>query len=204
MVYTFKCSFIDMPYPIAHTMFFVLCISAAMVYVILGAFFCKQLSRKDYIHILLLLFVAGVGVVLPDIMAAYGIITGGSMQHCTIGSVSTHSLLFSTSAILFGTLIGYVAYRDTGKAVYMGIFSWSAFLSHLLLDDLARYEMDYLYPFYKPISIFSYVDAEFSRTDFVTYVLAAYVAILSVFFVIMIALFALSHLGFEFRYKSNN
>ncbi|MDW7733671.1 MAG: metal-dependent hydrolase [Methanolobus sp.] len=192
-----------MPYPIAHVMFFVLCISAVMIYAILTAFFRKELTHKNYMNILLLLFVAGGGALLPDIMAAYGILTGGSMQHCTIGPVSTHSLLFSSSAILFGMFVGYVAYRDSGKAVYMGIFAGAAFLSHLLLDDLARYEMDYFYPFYRPISIFSYLDAEVARTDFLHYELVSYAVVLSIFFVIMIALFALSHLGFEFRYKSD-
>ncbi len=203
MVYSFKHLSVSMPYPIAHIMFFVLCISAVMIYAVLVAFSRKELSRKNYMHILLLLFVGGGGALLPDIMAAYGILTGGSLQHCTIGPVSTHSLLFSSSAILFGMFVGYVAYRNSGKAVYMGIFAGSAFISHLLLDDLARYEMDYFYPFYQPVSIFSYLDSEVARTDFLYYELASYAFVLSIFFVIMIALFALSHLGFEFRYNSD-
>ncbi|WP_406656872.1 metal-dependent hydrolase [Methanolobus sp. ZRKC2] len=192
-----------MPYPIAHVMFFVFCICAVMVYALLGAFFRKELAYRNYKNILLLLFAGAGGALLPDIMAAYGIITGGSMQHCTIGPVSTHSILFGVSAVLFGILVGYVAYRDSGKAAYMGIFSGSAFLSHLLLDDIAGYEMDYLYPFFRPISMFSYVDSQFARTDLLQYMLASYVAIMSIFIVIMLALFALSHLGFEFRYKSD-
>jgi len=192
-----------MPYPIAHTMFFVLCISAVMIYTILGPLFRKELSRKNYMHILLLLFAGTGGALLPDIMAAYGILTGGSIQHCTIGPVSTHSLLFGSSAILFGMSVGYIGYRNYNKAAYMGIFSGAAFLSHLLLDDLARYEMDYLYPIYGPFSIFSYLDAEVARTDFISYLMASYVFVLSIFFVIMITLFALNHLGFEFRYKSD-
>lgn len=192
-----------MPYPIAHTMFFVLCISAVMIFALLRAFYRKELTRKNYMHILLLLFVGSAGALLPDIMAAYGILTGGSIAHCTIGPVSTHSLLFGSSAVLFGMSVGYAAYRDSIKAAYMGVFAGSAFLSHLLLDDLAGYEMDYLYPFYRPISMFSYVDAEVSRTNFLYYELASYALVLSIFFVIMIALFALSNLGFEFRYKSD-
>ncbi|WP_370575754.1 metal-dependent hydrolase [Methanomethylovorans sp.] len=190
-----------MPYPVAHVMFFVFCICTVMIYAILGALFRKELSYKNYMHILLLLFVAGTGALLPDIMAVYGILTGGSLEHCTIGPVSTHSLLFSSSAILFGMFVGYATYRDPGKAAYMGIFAGSAFLSHILLDDLAGYEMDYFYPLYKPISIFSYLDPTVSRTNFLYYELASYVVVLSIFFVIMIALLALSHLGFEFRYK---
>ena len=192
-----------MPYPIAHIMFFVLCISAVMIYAIARPIFRREFSRKNYMHILLLLFAGTGGALLPDIMAAYGILTGGSMQHCTIGPVSTHSLLFGSSAIVFGMFVGYVAYRYSGKAMYMGIFSGAAFLSHLLLDDLARYEMDYLYPLYEPISIFSYLDAEVAQSDLITYLLVSYVFVLSMFFVIMITLFALSHLGFEFRYRSD-
>ncbi len=190
-----------MPYPIAHVMFFVLCISTVMVYATLVALLRKKLSYKKSIRILILLFVGSFSALLPDMMAVYSILVNGTVEHCHIGSIATHSLLFSFSAILFGTVVGYTVYRKLNKAAYMGIFAESAFLSHLLLDDLARYEMDYFYPIYnKPISIFSYVDVEFARVNFLHYLLACYVAIFSLFIVIMMALFALNHLGFEFTY----
>jgi len=82
--------------------------------------------------------------------------------------------------------------------VYLSIFAEAAFLSHLLLDDLSGYDMHHFYPIYKePISLFSYGDAEFVSVDFVHYLLACYVSIILDCFVMMMALFALNHLGFE-------
>ncbi len=192
-----------MPYPIAHVMFFVLCICAAGVYTILGAIRRRELSSGDTRQILFLLFVGSLCALFPDLMAVYSILVHGTLQHCWIGPIATHSLLFSSSAILLGLLVGYVVYRNLARAVYLSIFAESAFLSHLLLDDLARYDMHYFHPIYKePISVFSYVDAEFASVDFVHYLLACYVSIFSIFVVMMMALFALDHLGFEFRYRS--
>lgn len=150
----------------------------------------------------MLFLIGAFSALLPDIMTVYNIIVNGTVEHCSIGSIPTHSLFFSFTAILFGAIAGYALYRKRDKAVYMSIFAESAFLSHLLLDDLARYEMDYFYPIYnKPFSIFSYMDQGFAQVDFFNYLLACYVAILSLFIVIMMALFALNHLGFEFKYK---
>ena len=68
---------------------------------------------------------------LPDIPAVYNLIVNGNSGHCWIGPVPTHSLLFSFSAILFGTLAGLIAYGKFSKAIYLGIFAEAAFLSHL-------------------------------------------------------------------------
>lgn len=184
-------------------MFFVFCICAIAVYTTFVGLLRREISSRDIGHILLLLFIGAFFALYPDIMTVYNILVNGTIEHCHIGPIPTHSLLFSSSALLIGTFVGYMLYREFGKAVYMGLFAESASLSHLLLDDLARYDMDYFYPIYnRPISIFSYVDMEFARVDFLHYLLACYASIFFIAVVIMMALFALNHLGFEFRYRS--
>ncbi len=194
-----------MPYPIAHVMFFVLCISAAMTYVTLGAVFRKEITPTNMLNVIILLFVGGIAALFPDVTAVYNILVNGTIEHVNLGPIPTHSILFSSLAFFMGIGIGYVVYRKYDKAIYMGIFAESASLSHLLLDDLARYEIDYFYPLYNtPISIFSYVDSSISRGSFLHYLLACYISIMLLFVVIMMALFALEHLGFEFRFRPKN
>jgi hypothetical protein len=60
-------------------------------------------------------------------MIVYNLLVNGTIEHCWIGEVPTHSLLFSSSAILFGTFAGYIAYREIGKAIYLGLFGEAAF-----------------------------------------------------------------------------
>ncbi|MCD4821179.1 MAG: metal-dependent hydrolase [Methanococcoides sp.] len=192
-----------MPYPVAHVMFFVFCICAIAVYTTLVALLRKDISSRNIMHILLLLFVGAFFALYPDITAVYNILVNGTVEHCQIGFIPTHSLLFSSSAILFGTIIGYVAYREFGKAVYMGLFAEAASLSHLLLDDLDGADIQYFYPIYnRTISVFSYMDNGLTRADLIPYLLTSYAYIILIFTVMMLALFALNHLGFEFGYKS--
>ncbi|WP_226990664.1 hypothetical protein [Methanosarcina acetivorans] len=47
----------------------------------------------------------------------YNLFVNGNLNHCLIGPVPTHSLLFSFTAILFGMLVGYAAYRKLDKAL---------------------------------------------------------------------------------------
>lgn len=191
-----------MPYPVAHVMFFVFCICAIAVYTTLVALLRKDISSKNIVQILLLLLVGGFFAEFPDIPALYNILVNGTMEHSQIGPIPTHSLLFSSSAILFGTFIGYMIYREFGKAVYVGIFAEAASLSHLLLDDLSRGAIYYLYPMSnRPISVFAYMDVGIARVNFIHYLLASYVLVFFLFVVIMMVLFALNHLGFEFRYR---
>lgn len=186
-----------MPYPVAHVMFFVFCVSAVMTYIVVKSFLRKEFTSPDLANLLLLLSVGAIAALFPDITVVYSVIANGSTEHCNLGSVPTHSLLFASLAFVFAVLAGYAAYGRKDKAVYLGIFAESASLSHLLLDDLARNEISYLYPISdRTISIFSYVDGP-ARTSFVTFLLACYVAILWLSFVIMLALFALDHLGFD-------
>ena len=110
-----------MPYPVAHVMFFVFCICAIAVYTTLVALLRRELSARNIVHILLLLFVGAFFALFPDIATVYNILVNGTMEHTRIGPIPTHSLLFSSSAILFGTLIGYMLYREFGRAVYMDL-----------------------------------------------------------------------------------
>ncbi|MDW7733672.1 MAG: right-handed parallel beta-helix repeat-containing protein [Methanolobus sp.] len=92
-----------MPYLGAYTVFFVFCISAVIIYAIRGALFHKGLSHKNYIHILLLLFVVGTSALLPDIIAVYRSLTGSSMEHYTTDPVSMHSISPSMPSIFVAT-----------------------------------------------------------------------------------------------------
>ncbi|WP_445474892.1 metal-dependent hydrolase [Methanococcoides methylutens] len=192
-----------MPYPVAHVMFFVFCICAISVYTTLVALLRRDISSREIGHILLLLSIGSFFALYPDIMAAYNIIVNDNLEHCYIGSTPTHSLLFSSSAILFGAIIGYVLYREFGRALYMGLFAFSASLSHLLLDDLEGTGIHYLYPISsREINVFSYIGVGFTRDDIIHSLLAAHAPIIFIAAVMMLALFALNHLGFEFRYRS--
>jgi hypothetical protein len=85
----------------------------------------------------------------------------------------------------------------------MGLFAESASLSHLLLDDLAKGGINYFYPISdRAISVFSYMDIGVACGDRINYMLASYAAVLYICAVMMLALFALENLGFEFRHRS--
>jgi len=193
-----------MPYPVVHVLFFLFCVGAVAVYAITKALFARELSFRDLRKLLLLMFVGGVCTLFPDIMAVYDLLINGTLQHYWIGSVPTHSFLFSSTAILFGMLIGYAAYRELNKAVYMAVFAGSAFLTHLLLDDIAEGGCAYLYPLYnKPISVFSIMDTGFADAGGLFYYLTiSFVSVFCVFIVILMALFALSRFGFELSYRA--
>src|SRR5512133_1178555 len=96
----------------------------------------KELSLRDTRKLLLLVFAGSFCTLLPDMMAVYNILVNGTLEHCSVGSIRTHSLLFSSTAIIFGAIAGYAAYREFSKAAYMAIFAESAFMTHLLLDDI--------------------------------------------------------------------
>lgn len=194
-----------MPYPISHVMFFVLCVSAVMTYVTVKALVKKEITATNIVNVLILLSVGGIAALFPDITAVYNVIVNGSIEHCNLGPIPTHSILFASLASIPGAVVGYAVYKRYDKAFYMGLFAESASICHLLLDDLARYEMDYFYPVYnKSISIFSYVDWSFKKESFLFFLLACYVSIMSLSIVIMMALFALDNLGFEFRFRTKD
>ncbi|KKG77920.1 MULTISPECIES: metal-dependent hydrolase [Methanosarcina] len=191
-----------MPYPVAHFLFFIFCVSAVAVYAIVKSIFRRELSSGDLPQLLLLLFVGSLCTLFPDIMIVYNLPVNGTFEHCWIGPIATHSFLFSSTALLLGTLAGYLAYGKSGKAIYLGLFGEAAFLTHLLLDDIGEGGTEYLYPIYNgKTSIFSLMDVGFQETGFIHYVIASFVSVFFVCFVLMMALFALDKLGFEFKYR---
>ena len=191
-----------MPYPVSHVLFFVFCVSAVAVYAIVRSIFRREISSRDLLQLLPLLFVGSLCTLFPDIMIVYNLPVNGTFEHCWIGPIATHSLLFSSTAILFGTLVGYLAYRKFGKAIYLGLFGEAAFLTHLLLDDIGEGGCEYLDPIYNgKISIFSLLDVSFRETGLFSYMIASFISVFFVCVVIMMALFALDKLGFEFKYK---
>ena len=191
-----------MPYPVAHVLFFVFCISAVAVYAIVKSIFRRELSSRDLPQLLLLLFVGSLCTLFPDIMIVYNLPVNGTLEHCWVGPIATHSFLFSSTALLFGTFVGYLAYGKFGKAIYLGLFGEAAFLTHLLLDDIGEGGCEYLYPIYNgKVSIFSLMDAGFQEIGLLHYMIASFVSVFFVCFVIMMALFALDKLNFEFKYR---
>lgn len=191
-----------MPYPVAHVLFFIFCVSAVAVYAAVRSISHRELSSRDLLNLSLLLFVGSLCTLFPDIMIVYNLPVKGTLEHCWAGPVATHSILFSFTAILFGTLVGYVAYREFGKAIYLGLFGEAAFLTHLLLDDIGEGGCEYLYPIYNgKVSVFSLMDVGFQENGLFHYVIASFASVFFICFVIMMALFALDHLGFEFRYR---
>ncbi|AKB33749.1 hypothetical protein MSSIH_3059 [Methanosarcina siciliae HI350] len=149
------------------------------------------------------MFVGGLCTLFPDITAVYNLFVNGNLEHCSIGPIPTHSLLFSFIAIIFGMLVGYAAYREFDKALYMAIFAEAAFLTHLLLDDVAEGGCTYLYPLYNGhISIFSMMDTGFAEAGLFKYLIVSFVSVFCVFVVILMALFALNKFGFEFGYRA--
>ena len=136
-------------------------------------------------------------------MVVYNLLINGTFEHCRIGSIPTHSFIFSPTAIIFGTFAGYIAYRKLDGAIYLGLFAEAAFLIHLLLDDAGEGGCEYLYPLYNgKISVFSLMDVSFQSTGLVMYLMKSFISVFFICFVIMMALFALNQLGFEFKYKS--
>lgn len=193
-----------MPYPVVHVLFFLFCVGAVALYALTGPISRKELSLKDIRKLLLLVFVGGLCTLFPDMMAVYNILVNGTLAHCSVGSVKTHSLLFSSTAIIFGAIVGYAAYREVSKAAYMAIFAGSAFLTHLLLDDIAEGGCAYLYPLYNGrISVFSIMDTGFADAgSLFNYLIISIVSVFCVFIVILMALFALNKFGFEFGYRA--
>lgn len=193
-----------MPYPVVHVLFFLFCVGAVAVYALVGPFSRRELHFKDIRKLLLLAFVGSLSTLLPDIMAVYNIFVNGNLDHCSIGSIMTHSLLFSISATFFGTFAGYAVYREFSKAAYMAIFAGSAFLTHLLLDDIAEGGCAYLYPLYNGrISVFSIMDTGFVEAGgLFNYLTISIVSVFCVFVVILMALFSLNKIGFEFSYRA--
>ncbi len=191
-----------MPYPAFHLAFFLFCVSLVGFFAVAGNGLHRDLGLKDVKHLGMLLFVGSVGSVFPDIPVLWNYLLYGSMEHTMIGPVPTHSLLFGLVAFLPAFMLGYALYRDRSRASSLGIFAEAAFLSHLLLDDIAEGGLSYLYPVYnEPLSIFAFMNVRLSSVDFFYYNFACFVSVFFIFCVMFMALLALKDLGFGFRYE---
>ena len=184
-------------------LFFVFCICAGAVYATTRSFCKGEFSLNDSKHLLLLLFVGSICSLFPDIVVVYSLLVKGTMEHCWIGPIPTHSLIFSIPAVLFGIIAGYAVYKEPAKAMYLGILAEVAFASHLLLDDISEGGCEYLYPIYeKKISLFSMMDVSFRESGLFHYLITSFISVFFIFLVIIMALFALSKYGFELKYKT--
>jgi len=191
-----------MPYPVFHLMFFVFCISLAGVFAVFSSSFKKEISPRDIRHISILLTVGSIGSLFPDVPAVWNYVLYGNLQHTMIGSIPTHSLLFGVLAFVLAAMLGYFIYRNISRATSIGIFAEAAFLSHLLLDDVADGGLTYLYPLYKePLSIFVFMNVNITDVNFFYYNFACFVSVFFIFCVMLMALLALKDLGFGFRYE---
>lgn len=192
-----------MPYPVVHMMFFVFCISLPGVYGFVQTALGNRVCRWDWWHLVLLLCIGGFFSLLPDIPAVWNYFLYGNLDHGMAGPVPTHSLVFGIVAFSGAFILGLLAYRHRDKALALGMYAEAAFLSHLLLDDIAEGGLTYLYPFYnEPMSVFSYVNVKFSYVDFQEYNMAGMVSVFFIFCVLLMALIAMNYLGFGFRYES--
>lgn len=191
-----------MPYPAFHLGFFIFCISLVAVLSIVSSGSRGEMSFKDVKHLGTLFVLGSIGSVFPDVPVVWNYILFDNMQHTMIGPMPTHSLLFGMLAFLFVAVLGYILSRDIHKTVSMGIFFEAALLSHLLLDDIAKGGLTYLYPIYnEPLSLFNFMDVSVARVDFFYYNFACFVSVFFIFCVMLMALMALKDLGFGFKYE---
>ncbi len=190
-----------MPYPVVHIMFFVFCIFLPGLYGFMQSALGGGVSRRDWWHFLLLLMVGAFCSLLPDIPAVWNYFLYDNLEHGMAGPIPTHSLVFGTVAFCGAFIVGLLAYRHRDRALALGMFAETAFLSHLLLDDIAEGGLTYLYPLHnEPLSLFSYVNVEFSGVNFLYYNLAGIVSVFFIFCVLLMSLMSLHYLGFGFRY----
>lgn len=191
-----------MPYPVFHLMFFVFCISLVGVFAVFSSSIKREISLKDSRDIGVLLIVGGIGSLFPDVPAVWNYFLYGNLRHTMIGSMPTHSLLFGIVAFILAAAFGYLIYRNISRASSIGVFAEAAFLSHLLLDDVADGGLTYLYPLYnEPLSIFVFMNVKLSDVNFFYYNFACFVSVFFIFCVMFMALLALKDLGFGFRYE---
>jgi hypothetical protein len=192
-----------MPYPHIHILFFLIVFEGALIYTAIRAKLRGELSRKENMDILFITAVASLSALLPDIPFLYSYILYESSAHLALGPIYTHSIIFGLTAVAFGFLAGYIHYKNCSKAVYLAILSLAAFLSHLLLDDMSYGSVQYLYPVYnKPISLFSYANVALTRTNLLLYNLAWLLIVLIFLTIMILSLYSLSKLGFEFKFQS--
>lgn len=191
-----------MPYPIVHIMFFVFCLFSPALYGFANTARSEGVHWTDWWHLILLLMIGCFFSLFPDIPAVWNYLLYGTLSHTMVGPVPTHSLMFCSLAFFSAAIIGEMLYLDWGRAIALGVFAWAASLSHLLLDDVARGSINYLYPFYSgSMNLFSYVDVDLAEVNFIYYNLAGIVMVIFISSVMFMTLVSLNYLGFGFRYK---
>lgn len=191
-----------MPYPIVHLMFFMFCLFLVGIYGFLQTAFEGGVCKKDWWHLLLLLSVGSLCSLLPDVPAVWNYLLYGELEHTMAGVVPTHSIAFSFVAFGGSFLIGLVVYRHRGRALALGLFAEAAFLSHLLLDDVANGYITYFYPFYnRSFSFFSYVNVDLSMVNFIYYNIAGIMMVIFISSVLLMTFISLNYLGFGFKYE---
>lgn len=190
-----------MPYPAGHLIFFVLLLFPAALYGFAKAFRQGKLQRSDWWYFLILFGIGGFFSLFPDISAVINLVLYGARgDHCTIGTMPTHSLLFASIAFVGGVIPGMVLYRQWNKALAVGVFAEAASLFHLLLDDLDGGIITYLYPLYnEPFSLFPYLNTGLPEMGIMYYV-TSIVGVLFLILVVLMAFISLRYLGFGFTY----
>lgn len=193
-----------MPYPPAHLTLFVFLLFPAALYGFAKAFRQGKVQRSDWRYFLALLAIGGFFSLFPDISAVFNLLLYGARgDHCTIGSLPTHSLLFSSIAFVGGTLAGAVIYKQRNKALAVGVFAEATTLFHLLLDDLDDGIITYLYPIYnEPFSLFSFLNASPADVGLLYYGFTVLVGVFFFVLVLLMAFMSLRYLGFWVRYET--
>lgn len=126
-----------MPEPLTHILFFLYVFSAVAIYAGIKSHITRRAARKNDMKIIMVMAIGGFCAILPDIDALYNYVTMGQLTHGNLMPV-THNLLASYFAFMFATWIGYIVYLNMDKAAYVGVLGSSAYISHLLLDDIVR------------------------------------------------------------------
>lgn len=192
-----------MPYPHIHIIFFLSIFAGVLIYIAIQANLRKELCKKDNLNLLFIIAISSFCALLPDIPFIYNFILYESSAHLTLGPVYTHSIFFGLSALAFAYIAGYIYYKNSKKIASLAILGLAAFLSHLLADDMSYGHVQYLYPIYnKPISLFSNANVSIARTDLAIYNLSWLIIVLFFLTIMLLSLFALNNLGFEFKYRS--
>jgi hypothetical protein len=191
-----------MPYPYVHILFFFGVFAAPAIYAAIQMVIKRELHSKEGRIIFLILLLGSFCAMLPDIPFTWNYLLYEKMEYWSIGSMPTHSLLFGTTAFAIAAITGYLYFKDLKKASALGLFGYAAFLSHLLADDLQSGSIVYLYPVQtKPISIFASANVKIANTNFPEFDRAWIIIALFFIAIMILSLFALSQLGFEFKYQ---
>lgn len=191
-----------MPYPAGHLIFFVLLLFPVAIYGFAKAFRKGKIQRSDWWYFLVLFATGSFFSLFPDISAVFNMILYGSRgDHCSIGSVPTHSFVFAGIAFIGGIIPGMVLYRQWNKALAVGVFALASSFLHLILDDMDKGVITYLYPLYnEPFSLYPFMTSTLSQTGILYYTITSIFGVLLFVLVVMMSFLSLRYLGFGLRY----